>query len=1265
MRAERSAEVQQSRPGSWGEMLARSANLGVHQQDESLDKHSERAAIPPSGPAALREAVTRFQRAVGNQGVQRLMRGSAQQRRAATKGGLISEPLRRYLEARSARARFVPGLPTVAGSPVSQPESTAERAATAAADGMQQSSAVGTAGNGAARPSPQVLAGSIGQPLPESLRLDHESRLQVSLADVQVHDDAPAHALTQSIGARAATLGSHIYFANSAFQPRTAEGRRLLAHELVHTTQPESNSVLHRFRDDVADLQQIDRELASMVISDERRAELLSVRAEIAELPHPDVVALAREADRRKEALELGVSVSEEGPSSITVPLSAMVTVPEPLDGPALFSQVAADPSSDRVSEWSVSYVATQYLAGKLDWPVTVEILEPGDGVWFNVSVRGENLVASRNLQLPLEALDALSDEKLATVVARAAQVVQVAILAGGLPLMLVEIGDLPERIIANPEEYARNEARGLWYVVASYADRLTIVSKSLLPGNEWLLSTLTEQSQVLAPHLKRVDDANYAAMDYQVDHPEASLGAGLNARIERSENRVERFGWGFWSVFWDVVTLGGVSSEADNLAMYERGEISHDDFKKNQFYGILRVGFKAVLTALTAGRATGPAMRLLGLEGASFAANVVAFQAEGAVGGSVDAIASDIYASVVATVSSSKGVVAFHKQSVVGFTGWVNAGATGSVVGSGLPFARAAGSKAIGALARTRASRRAIPAEPTTPGGMAEPDATIVSKDLASGDVVVSVRDPVTGEAFSNRTNVHTGDATVTNAATAEVVGYVRNGRVSTPAQRAPSKPIVATPVEDLPAVAPKSPLASAPEAPQLSSQLPAEVIEVPPKPSAGTSEPTPRVSTAEPPTPSAKRGQFGAWMMPPLDEIKAMWRAIARRISPVEAAEAATFGGGPTMAAPSEGQQALGTALRVARGEVAAERLVGRTAGTRAEPVAKRILGRLGSQVESAEANLARLQAAKAPAADIKAATAAVNRAATARFAFAQRAGQLSAEARASFMDSINDVMAKRPNAPDAIADLLTAAAESRRPNVFLQDVLKLVDRGRGISDEALRVLGKKARAGVDKLDLGWLNRTSLSNEAIDFLGRDANTDWNLFRIAATRKLTKAEAKQFYSKMRGASAEMLALPIAEEMGSVRPQVPMGSSVPDYEITIGDKRRGMEVKGFSPKTWGEALEAATRRLNKKKLTSTQKDAVEKIDRMTQQLTDAKTATNQRPILVLTDKLSAESKIKLDRILRDKGLSDTEFVTLIESKIKSEAATLAEAIGAQ
>lgn len=76
-----------------------------------------------------------------------------------------------------------------------------------------------------------------GTPLPPSERSFFEPRFGADLSNVQIHSGSQAAELTQSLQARAFTVGRDIVFGSGQYSPGTFDGRTLLAHELTHVVQ--------------------------------------------------------------------------------------------------------------------------------------------------------------------------------------------------------------------------------------------------------------------------------------------------------------------------------------------------------------------------------------------------------------------------------------------------------------------------------------------------------------------------------------------------------------------------------------------------------------------------------------------------------------------------------------------------------------------------------------------------------------------------------------------------------------------------------------------------------------------------------------------------------------------------------------------------------------------------------------------------------------------------------------------------------------------
>jgi uncharacterized protein DUF4157 len=82
-----------------------------------------------------------------------------------------------------------------------------------------------------------------GESLAPDVREDMEGRLGHDFGDVRVHADGAADASARSVDAHAYTVGSHIVFQRSAFDPGSHAGRTTLAHELTHVVQQRNGPV--------------------------------------------------------------------------------------------------------------------------------------------------------------------------------------------------------------------------------------------------------------------------------------------------------------------------------------------------------------------------------------------------------------------------------------------------------------------------------------------------------------------------------------------------------------------------------------------------------------------------------------------------------------------------------------------------------------------------------------------------------------------------------------------------------------------------------------------------------------------------------------------------------------------------------------------------------------------------------------------------------------------------------------------------------------
>lgn len=82
-----------------------------------------------------------------------------------------------------------------------------------------------------------------GQPLDSAVQQQISASTGDDYSQVKVHADPEANDLSQQLGAKAFTTGQDVFFREGEYQPHTAGGQELLAHELTHVTQQRQGMV--------------------------------------------------------------------------------------------------------------------------------------------------------------------------------------------------------------------------------------------------------------------------------------------------------------------------------------------------------------------------------------------------------------------------------------------------------------------------------------------------------------------------------------------------------------------------------------------------------------------------------------------------------------------------------------------------------------------------------------------------------------------------------------------------------------------------------------------------------------------------------------------------------------------------------------------------------------------------------------------------------------------------------------------------------------
>lgn len=83
-----------------------------------------------------------------------------------------------------------------------------------------------------------------GQPLDRATRNIFEPRLGHDFSQVRVHTDSKAIESARKLNAKAYTVGKNVVFGSGEYAPGESEGKRLLAHELVHVIQQKGASLM-------------------------------------------------------------------------------------------------------------------------------------------------------------------------------------------------------------------------------------------------------------------------------------------------------------------------------------------------------------------------------------------------------------------------------------------------------------------------------------------------------------------------------------------------------------------------------------------------------------------------------------------------------------------------------------------------------------------------------------------------------------------------------------------------------------------------------------------------------------------------------------------------------------------------------------------------------------------------------------------------------------------------------------------------------------
>jgi len=178
---------------------------------------------------------------LGNQAMQRLLRSGAIQTKLAV--GQPGDPYEQEADRVADQVLRMPepAAPEGVTAPASGEEPLIQRMCTECeveeeATTLQAKAAPGRTPDAGSAVQAHALQGG-GQPLPHSVRNFFEPRFDHDFSQVRIHADTRSAESAKMMNARAYTLGRDIVFGSGQYGPMTAEGQRLLAHELTHVMQ--------------------------------------------------------------------------------------------------------------------------------------------------------------------------------------------------------------------------------------------------------------------------------------------------------------------------------------------------------------------------------------------------------------------------------------------------------------------------------------------------------------------------------------------------------------------------------------------------------------------------------------------------------------------------------------------------------------------------------------------------------------------------------------------------------------------------------------------------------------------------------------------------------------------------------------------------------------------------------------------------------------------------------------------------------------------
>ena len=250
---------------------------------------------------------------------------------------------------------------------------------------------------------------SPGQPLDTTTREFMEPRFGHDFSRIRIHADPTAARAAMALRAEAFTVGSHIAFARGRFATGSANGRRLVAHELTHTIQQAATTPYIALSPDNKEVPAPGSSaFTGAVLGTDRNEKQILVKREVGEtqgyddrlqaiavarLTKAEPSAVAQDRNGKWHAFETASGINVED-ASANDPRASVKAASVPFKGVSILPSLAGiDESRKRVDELKAKLVRLDKL--EADWksdPTFRELVKGSDKPFLEaIEVEREN----------------------------------------------------------------------------------------------------------------------------------------------------------------------------------------------------------------------------------------------------------------------------------------------------------------------------------------------------------------------------------------------------------------------------------------------------------------------------------------------------------------------------------------------------------------------------------------------------------------------------------------------------------------------------------------------------------------------------------------------------------------------------------------------------------------------------------------------------------------------------------------------------------